>query len=95
MKERIKNMAKILTNDQLLIREYVNQQFSASQFSKESDYFEFFAASQALKEYDLSDEEIESGLMGGGGDGGCDGAYLFYNDTLVGEEFIANLKDIP
>ncbi|MEY8232992.1 AIPR family protein [Oscillospiraceae bacterium 50-16] len=95
MKERIKNMAKILTNDQLLIREYVKQQFSASQFSKESDYFEFFATSQALKEYDLSDEEIESGLMGGGGDGGCDGAYLFYNDTLVGEEFIANLKDIP
>lgn len=95
MKERIKGMAKILTNDQLLIREYVKQQFPTSQFSKESDYFEFFAASQALKEYDLSDEEIESGLMGGGGDGGCDGAYLFYNDILVGEEFIANLKDIP
>lgn len=95
MKERIKSMAKILTNDQLLIREYVKQQFPASQFSKESDYFEFFAASQALKEYDLSDEEIESGLMGGGGDGGCDGAYLFYNNTLVGEEFISNLKDIP
>ena len=52
MKERIKNMAKILTNDQLLIREYVKQQFSASQFSKESDYFEFFATSQALTEYD-------------------------------------------
>lgn len=84
-----------MTNDQLLIREYVKGQFAASQFSKESDYFEFFAASQVLKEYDLSDEEIENGLVGGGGDGGCDGVYLFFNDILVNEEFISNLDNIP
>lgn len=53
-----------MTNNQLLIREYVKQQFSASQFSQESDYFEFLASSQVLRDYDLSDEEIESGLMG-------------------------------
>lgn len=41
-------MATSMTNDQLLIREYVKQQFSASQFYKEADYFEFLAASQAL-----------------------------------------------
>lgn len=88
-------MAKSLTNDQLLMREYVKQQFSTSHFSKESDYFEFLAASQALREYDLSDEEIESGLLGNGGDGGCDAAYLFYNETLATDDFIANLKEIP
>ena len=88
-------MAKVMTNNQLLLREYVKGQFATSQFSKESDYFEFFAVSQALKEYDLSDEEVENGLVGGGGDGGCDGAYLFFNDILVNDEFVSNLKDIP
>lgn len=84
-----------MTNDQLLIREYVKQQFSTQQFAEESTYFEFLAASQALRECDLSDEEIETGLTGKGGDGGCDGVYLFFNDVLVGEELIENLTEIP
>lgn len=84
-----------MTNDQLLIREYVKQQFSTQQFAEESTYFEFLAASQALRDCDLSDEEIESGLTGKGGDGGCDGVYLFFNDVLVEEEFIENLTEIP
>lgn len=88
-------MAKVMTNNQLLIREYVKQQFSASQFSQESDYFEFLASSQVLRDYDLSDEEIESGLTGHGGDGGCDGVYLFYNDILVQSDFIENMPTIP
>ncbi len=88
-------MAKVMTNDQLLIREYVKQQFAVSQFSQESDYFEFLASSQVLRDYDLSDEEIESGLTGRGGDGGCDGAYLFYNDILVQNDFIENISTIP
>lgn len=88
-------MARTMTNDQLLIREYIKQQFSAQQFADESTYFEFLAASQALRECDLSDEEIEIGLTGNGGDGGCDGVYLFFNDVLVGEEFIENLTEIP
>ena len=88
-------MAKTMTNDQLLIREYVKQQFSAQQFSDAATYFEFLAASQALRECDLSDEEIEAGLTGSGGDGGCDGIYLFYNDTLVSDEFIENMTEIP
>lgn len=88
-------MARTMTNDQLLIREYVKQQFTAQQFADESTYFEFLAASQALRECDLSDEEIEAGLTGNGGDGGCDGVYLFFNDVLVGEDFIENLTEIP
>lgn len=84
-----------MTNDQLLIREYVKQQFSTQQFADESTYFEFLAASQALRECDLSDEEIEAGLTGNGGDGGCDGVYLFFNDVLVGDDFIDNLTDVP
>lgn len=88
-------MAKSITNDQLLIREYIKQQSSALQFPNESTYFEFLAASQALRGYDLSDEEIEKGLTGNGGDGGCDGVYMFFNGVLVGEDFLENMKDIP
>lgn len=84
-----------MTNDQLLIREYIKQQYAALQFPDQSSYFEFLAASQALREYDLSDEEIEAGLTGGGNDGGCDGLYLFFNDVLTGEDFIDNLGSIP
>ena len=71
-------MAKSMTNDQILIREYIKQQYSALQFPDQSAYFEFLAASQALRGFDLSDEEIEAGLTGSGGDGGCDGVYLFF-----------------
>lgn len=88
-------MAKSMTNDQLLIREYVKQQYSALQFPDQATYFEFLAASQALRECDLSDEEIEAGLTGSGGDGGCDGVYLFFNDVLVGDDFIDNLTSAP
>lgn len=34
-------------------------------------------------------------MTGKGGDGGCDGVYLFFNDVLVGEELIENLTEIP
>lgn len=88
-------MSKSMTNDQLLIREYIKQQYASLQFSDQAAYFEFLAASQALREYDLSDEEIEAGLTGSSGDGGCDGVYLFFNDVLVGDDYIDNLSSIP
>ena len=50
-------------------------------------FFEYFAAEQALKELDLSFDEIESGLVGDGGDGGIDGLYLVVNGQLVREEW--------
>lgn len=85
-------MSRSLTNNQLLIRELVTQEFSDSSYSDEATFFEFFATSQALKDYDLSDEEIESGLIGSGLDGGCDSIYLFYNDVLVSEDTVENIS---
>ena len=49
-------------------------------------YFEVFAAEQVLKEYALSDEQLEEGNPGGSGDGGIDGAHLFINGTWVNHE---------
>ncbi|GAA1352307.1 AIPR family protein [Saccharothrix algeriensis] len=48
--------------------------------------FELFAAEQVLKDYDLSPDEVEAGRVGGGGDGGLDGIYVFLNDTLLVED---------
>lgn len=79
---------KKLTNNQVLIREFVDQAFrEENPYSDVNKYFEFFSADQILKEYELSDEEIERGIIGGGHDGGCDSVYLFLNGNLVSEDF--------
>ena len=50
------------------------------------NFFEFFTAQQVLKDFDLSYDELESGLVGAGGDGGIDGIYLLVNGDLVQED---------
>ena len=52
----------------------------------QSEAFERFAIVQVLKDDDLSDDEIESGILGGGDDGGIDGMYFFVNRVLVQDE---------
>ena len=49
-------------------------------------FFEFFVAQQILKEYNLGDDEVESGLVGKSGDGGIDGFYLLVDDEFVYED---------
>jgi hypothetical protein len=55
---------------------------------KVDDYFEIFAAQQVLKKcnFDQDFNEIESGVVGGGDDGGVDGFYLFVNRRLIRED---------
>ena len=55
-----------------------------------SDAFERFAVEYIFLDADLSDDEISSGLLGGGGDGGIDGMYFFINRRLMVDE-----TDIP
>ena len=50
-------------------------------------FLNIFSAEQALKEFDLSYDEIDSGLVGDGGDGGIDALYLLVNGQLVKEEW--------
>ena len=85
-------MAKNLSNNQLLLKEIIKQEYAENGiFEEESTFFEFFAASQVLKNNDLSDEEICAGIVGGGNDGGCDGIYLFLNNDLLSEDQIDTL----
>ena len=48
--------------------------------------FERFAVRQILKDADLSDDEIESGILGDTNDGGVEAMYFFVNRSLVQEE---------
>lgn len=52
----------------------------------DDEAFELFTFEQVLKEYDLSDDEIANGQVGGGGDGGVDGLYCFLNGNLLEED---------
>jgi hypothetical protein len=50
-------------------------------------YFEVFCAEQLLKDFDLSYDEIEAGIVDGEHDGGIDSIYAFVNGELITEDF--------
>jgi AIPR protein len=50
------------------------------------DAFELFGCEQALRERDLSLDEIEQGVVGGGNDGAIDGVYVFLGDNLLADD---------
>lgn len=82
-----------LTNNQILLRECISQEFNESKgYTDPSTFFEHFAISELLKDYNISDDEIDNGNVGGGNDGGCDGIYLFLNDELVSSDQIESLS---
>lgn len=75
-------------NDQVILDQVLEQQRSArAPTMSKADFFEAFCAEQIVKDFDLSDEEITSGLVGNGGDGGIDSVYVFANGDLVHEDF--------
>lgn len=88
-------MSQNLTNNQILLKECIKQEFTDSAGYKDiNSYFEHFAALQVLKNFNLSDEEIDNGNSGGGNDGGCDNLYIFLNDELITFDQIEGLNAI-
>ncbi len=84
---------KPLTNNQLLLRECIKQEFQESNgYTDVNLFFEHFAISELLKNYNITDDEIDNGNVGGGNDGGCDGVYLFLNDELITLDQIETLS---
>jgi hypothetical protein len=78
------NMA---SNDRIILDEVLKQRKSeVDPSASASSYFELFTAEQVLKDFDLSYDEIDSGIVGDGGDGGIDAIYLFVNGALAQEE---------
>lgn len=74
-------------NDKILLDQLLEQRKAdlAPNLSK-SEFFELYVAEQTLKDYDLNYDEIQQGIVDGGGDGGIDGIYLFLNGSLIVEE---------
>ena len=77
-------------NDLVLIKELVSQRkIDLAPDLPESVYFDIFSAEQALKDRDLSYEEIKDGIVDKRGDGGIDAVYLFINNVLCRESISA------
>jgi hypothetical protein len=75
------------SNDQIILDKTLEQQRTERAPHLTADkYFQLFTAEQLLKHFDLSYEEIESGNVDGGGDGGIDGLFVFVNGELVRED---------
>lgn len=86
---------RTLTNNQILLKECIKQEFEESSgYSDLNNFFEFFAISELLKDYNITDDEIERGNTGGGNDGGCDGIYLFLNDELISQDQIESISAV-
>ena len=74
----------------MLLAQFLAQQQSERTNPLPDDQaFELFACEQILKDSELSVDELPSGIVGGGDDGGFDGVYAF-----VGEQLITDDSDI-
>lgn len=74
-------------NNQILLDEIIKQEMDAFEEDLSlSDFFEFYSAMQVLKEYELSYDEVGSGICGKSHDGGADSIYLFVNGDLIKED---------
>lgn len=75
------------TNDQVILSKLLDQWPGARLLDGDNGrVFELFTAEQIIKDYELSWDELESGIIGGGNDGGIDSFYLFVNGILVRED---------
>lgn len=81
-------------NDLILLNQLLDQRLSeVGQGLSDEEFFEIFSAEQVLKDDDLSYEELSSGIVDGGGDGGIDSIYFFINGILFNEELdVSSLK---
>ena len=74
-------------NDLIILNKILEQQKAElAPGMTETDYFGIFTTEQILKEYDLSYDEIQSGIIDGGGDGGIDAFFIFLNGELARED---------
>ncbi len=75
------------SNEQVILDQILsqNRQEIADTLS-ESEFFELFSAEQILKDFDLSYDEIRSGIVAGGNDGGIDSIFLLINGELIVED---------
>lgn len=75
------------TNDQIILEQIVKEKCAESGDGMSlSEYFEIYSASQILKDFDLTYDDIKYGIVGDGGDGGIDSIFTFLNGELIKED---------
>lgn len=75
------------TNDQIILEQIIKERCAESGDELTvSEYFEIYSASEILKNYDLSYDDISYGIVGDGGDGGIDSIYTFINGEPLKED---------
>ena len=73
-------------NDKVLVDGIIDDRIELNLPSKKRDEaFEFLVFEQLLKDYDLSIDELKSGIVDGRNDGGIDGMFIFINGHHLSE----------
>ncbi|UTD55725.1 AIPR family protein [Halomonas sp. MS1] len=79
------------TNDQIILEQIIKERCAESGDELTvSEYFEIYSASEILKNYDLTYDDISYGIVGDGGDGGIDSIYTFINGESLKEDTPVN-----
>lgn len=79
------------TNDQIILEQIIKDRCAESGGELTiSEYFEIYSASEILKNYDLTYDDILYGIVGDGGDGGIDSIYTFINGEPLKEDTSIN-----
>ena len=81
------------SNDVIVLNSILTQKKIelANTFS-DNEYFEVFTFEQALKDYDLSYDELLFGRVDGADDGGIDGFFIFLNTKLIKKDIACGRK---
>lgn len=81
------------TNDQIILEQILKERCAESGDGMSlADYFEIYSASEILKNYDLTYDDINYGIVGNGGDGGIDSIYTFINGEPLKEDTEINVS---
>jgi hypothetical protein len=85
-------------NDSIILDTIIDQyKTNLGSDLNDGEVFSFFACEQILKDFDLSIEEIKSGNIGDGNDGGIDGFFIFIDGEIIEEEIedISSIRKNP
>ena len=76
------------SNDQELLKSVLSQRRAqVAPDSTSQDYFELFCAEQILKNFGLTYDDLQAGVVDGEHDGGVDSVHGFVNGELMHEDF--------
>ena len=79
------------TNDQIILEQIIVERCAESNDELSlTEYFEIYTASEILKDYDLTYDDIIYGIVGSGGDGGIDSVFTFINGEHLKEDTSIN-----